>query len=65
MVLPVLVLAEGTAVAGHVAPGACLTGFATAVPAALQEREGDYVEVCLESGCGSVVVLGVGYTYVE
>jgi hypothetical protein len=36
VVLPVFVLAEGAAVAGHAAPGAGLVGLASAVPARLQ-----------------------------
>lgn len=35
VVLPVLVLAEGAAVARHVAAAACLVGLASAVPAVL------------------------------
>lgn len=34
---PVLVLAEGSAIAGHVAAAAGLVGFAAAVPAILEE----------------------------
>lgn len=38
--LPVLVLAEGAAVPGDVAAAARLTGFATTVPATLQDQRG-------------------------
>ena len=45
MVIPVLVLAEGAAVASHATPAASLSGQPPAVPASLRERSLCYTDL--------------------